>query len=311
MLVLGTSDIIYIVFEVVIAVFAILGNILIIWVVSLNPAFQKNVFYFISSLAVADIAVGLVMPVAIVVNFEFWMPYNACLFMCCLLIFFTQASILSLLAIAIDRYLIVRLLTRYQIKNSQKKIYVALGTVWLLSLLVGFVPPFLWGTGRPANGSDVECKFITVMDMKYMVYVSFFVGTLIPLILMCLLYARIFWIIHTKLKQRSISLRGSKAFYRQQFKTAKSLTLVLFLFAVCWLPLCILNCILYFHPAIQPNKCIMYVGILLTHSNSVMNPIIYSFRIQKFRKTCIQILRTYILCTDSDHSVSPSTSEHT
>lgn len=104
--------IIYITFEVVIAVSAILGNILIIWVVNLNPAFQKNIFYFISSLALADIAVGLVMPVAILVNFKLPMPYEACLFMCCLLVVFTQASILSLLAIAIDRYLIVRLLTR-------------------------------------------------------------------------------------------------------------------------------------------------------------------------------------------------------
>lgn len=109
---LETIDFIYIAMEMVIAVFAILGNVLIIWAVKLNPAFQKNIFYFISSLALADIAVGLVMPLAIVVNFELWMPYSACLFMCCLLIVFTQASILSLLAIAIDRYLIVRLLTQ-------------------------------------------------------------------------------------------------------------------------------------------------------------------------------------------------------
>ncbi|KAJ6657922.1 hypothetical protein lerEdw1_001712 [Lerista edwardsae] len=306
---IDTTDIIYIAFEVVIAVSAILGNILIILAVKLNPALQKNIFYFISSLALADIAVGLVMPVAVLVNFELLIPKHACLFMCCLLIVFTQASILSLLAIAIDRYLIVRLLTRYQAINTHKKIYVALGTVWLLSLLMGFVPPFLWKDSSKNSTAD-KCQFTSAISMEYMVFLSFFVGTLIPLILMCLLYAKIFWIIHTKLKQTSINLSGSKIFYRQQFRTAKSLALVLFLFAVCWLPLCIMNCILYFLPNKKLPQVLMYAGILLTHSNSVMNPIIYAFRIKKFRKTCIRILRT---CMNPDHSVSndSSTHEHT
>lgn len=177
---------------------------------------------------------------------------------------------------------------------------------------MGFVPPFLWKDKRSNNTSDVKCQFTAVMSMQYMVYFSFFVGTLIPLILMCFLYAKIFWTIHTKLKQTSINLRGSTIFYRQQFRTAKSLALVLFLFAVCWLPLCIMNCILYFLPHKPLPEGAMYAGILLTHSNSVMNPIIYAFRIKKFRRTCIQILRTYILCMNPDYSVpSDLTYEHT
>lgn len=110
---LSTQDAIYIAVESIIAVSATVGNALVIGVVKLNPSFQNTTFYFIISLALADIAVGLlVMPLAIVVSQGLVIPFYACLFVCCLLIFFTNASILSLLAIAIDRYLRVKLHTR-------------------------------------------------------------------------------------------------------------------------------------------------------------------------------------------------------
>lgn len=103
----------YICLESVIAVLAILSNILVVWAVKLNSAHQTTTCYFIISLALADIAVGLVViPVAIVVDLHVLLPFEACLFLCCLLLAFTQTSIMSLLAIAVDRYLRVRFITR-------------------------------------------------------------------------------------------------------------------------------------------------------------------------------------------------------
>ncbi|NXU49161.1 AA3R protein, partial [Turnix velox] len=110
---LSSWDGIYIGTECLVAFFATLGNILVIWVVKLNFAFQNTTFYFIVSLALADIAVGiLVMPLAIVVSLGIRIHFYSCLFMCCLMVVFTTASVLSLLAIAIDRYLRVKVPTR-------------------------------------------------------------------------------------------------------------------------------------------------------------------------------------------------------
>lgn len=110
---LDSLDAIYISTECLIALFATLGNILVIWVVKLNLTFQNTTLYFIVSLALADIAVGiLVIPLAVVVSLGIRIHFHACLFMCCLMVVFTTASILSLLAIAIDRYLRVKLPTR-------------------------------------------------------------------------------------------------------------------------------------------------------------------------------------------------------
>lgn len=104
----------YIAVEALIAVTATLGNALVIWVVRLIPANQNTTYYFIASLALADIAVGiLVIPLAIVVSLGITMHFYACLFACSLLMVFSHASILSLMAIAMDRYLRVKFPTQW------------------------------------------------------------------------------------------------------------------------------------------------------------------------------------------------------
>ncbi|XP_054420670.1 adenosine receptor A3 isoform X1 [Pteronotus mesoamericanus] len=106
----------YITMEVVIGLCAIVGNVLVIWVVKLNPSLHTTTFYFIVSLALADIAVGvLVMPLAIVISLGITIHFYSCLFMSCLMLVFTHASILFLLAIAVDRYLRVKLTVRSRI----------------------------------------------------------------------------------------------------------------------------------------------------------------------------------------------------
>ncbi|NWW49390.1 AA3R protein, partial [Pedionomus torquatus] len=296
-LALSSLDGFYIGTECLVALFATLGNILVIWVVKLNLTLQNTTLYFIVSLALADIAVGvLVMPLAIVVSLGISLHFYSCLFICCLMVVFTNASILSLLAIAIDRYLRVKVPTRYKIITRERRVWWALGLCWSVSLLVGLVPLFGWSKTKPRNSDFLNCQFTSVMRMDYMVYFGFFTWTLVPLLTMCALYIEIFYIIRTKLNQGTTNVRGAGAFYGQEFRTAKSLALVLFLFAISWLPLCIINVLSYFYPEWPIPKSLMYLGILLSHANSAMNPIVYACKIKKFKTTYLLILRTHILC---------------
>ncbi|NXW65096.1 AA3R protein, partial [Eurystomus gularis] len=293
---LSSLDGIYIGTECLVALFATLGNILVIWVVKLNSTFRNTTLYFIVSLALADIAVGvLVIPLAIVVSLGISVHFYACLFMCCLMIVFTTASILSLLAIAIDRYLRVKLPTRYKIITTERRIWWALGLCWSVSLLVGLTPMFGWNNAASRPSDILSCQFISVMRMDYMVYFGFFTWALVPLLIMCALYIDIFHIIRTKTGQGTAGGRAAGAFYGQEFKIAKSLVLVLFLFAISWLPLCIINCVCYFYPRCQIPQYLMYLGIVLSHANSAMNPIVYACKIKKFKTTYLLILRTYVL----------------
>ncbi|XP_012323568.1 adenosine receptor A3 isoform X2 [Aotus nancymaae] len=300
---LSLANITYITMEIFIGLCAVVGNVLVIWVVKLNPSLQTTTFYFIGSLALADIAVGmLVMPLAIVINLGITIHFYSCLFMSCLLLIFTHASIMSLLAIAVDRYLRVKLTVRYRRVTTHRRIWLGLGLCWLVSFLVGLTPMFGWNMKLTSeyyrNVTFLSCRFPSVMSMDYMVYFSFFTWIFIPLVIMCAIYLDIFYIIRNKLRQNFSDSKETGAFYGREFKTAKSLFLVLFLFALSWLPLSIINCITYFHGEVP--QLVLYLGILLSHANSMMNPIVYAYKIKKFKETYLLILKACVVCHPSD-----------
>ncbi|XP_048409327.1 adenosine receptor A1-like isoform X2 [Stegostoma tigrinum] len=138
-------DLAYIVIEVLIAVASVLGNVLVCWAVRINRALRDTTFSFVVSLALADIAVGaLAIPVAITISLGLKTQFYSCLFITCILITLTQSSILSLLAIAVDRYLRARIPTRYKIIVTQKRAWIAVGICWLGSILIGLTPMFGW-----------------------------------------------------------------------------------------------------------------------------------------------------------------------
>ncbi|KAM6168915.1 adenosine receptor A3 [Erethizon dorsatum] len=294
--------------EAFIGLFAVVGNVLVIWVIKLNPSLRTTTFYFIVSLALADIAVGvLVIPLAIVISLNIPMHFYSCLFMCCVLLIFTHASIMSLLAIAVDRYLRVKLTIRYKRVTTQRRIWLALGLCWLVSLLVGLTPMFGWNgkltSKELQNVTICRCSFRPIMSMEYMVFFSFFTWIFIPLVVMCAIYLNIFYVIRNKLSQNLSASKETGAFYGREFKTAKSLFLVLFLFALCWLPLSIINCALYFKVRIPDD--VMFLAILLSHANSMMNPIVYACKIKKFKETYFLILKDCRVCQHSD-SLDPN-----
>lgn len=158
-----------------------------------------------------------------------------------------------------------------------------------------------WHHSPPENVSTtpIQCQFTNVMRMDYMVYFNFFVWVVAPLTIMTGLYAEIFRVIKRQLNRRAEATCDSSKYYRKELKLAKSLALVLFLFALCWLPIHIMNSIEFFFPTCEVPKSALYVGIFMSHINSALNPLVYAFRIQRFRDTLIQIIQRFMLCKTS------------
>lgn len=68
---LKPSQLVYVVLEVLMAVLAVLGNVLVCWAVCLNSNLQTVTNLFVVSLAVADVAVGLLaIPFAIIIRWD-------------------------------------------------------------------------------------------------------------------------------------------------------------------------------------------------------------------------------------------------
>ncbi|XP_005987660.1 adenosine receptor A1b [Latimeria chalumnae] len=302
---ISLSQVIYIGLEVLIAVASVLGNVLVVWAVKLNRTLRNTTFSFIVSLALADIAVGaLVIPLAITISIGLQTEFYSCLLVACTVLVLTQSSILALLAIAIDRYLRVKIPTSYKSVVTQRRAGIAVSVCWIVSFVIGLTPMFGWSNlnklkQNSSNGSDfiITCKFETVISMEYMVYFNFFGWVLPPLLLMLMIYVEIFYLIRKQLnKKASISAGDPRKYYGKELKLAKSLALVLFLFAVSWLPLHTLNCITLFCPSCNKPIFVTYVAIFLSHGNSAVNPVVYAFRINKFRKAFALIWKKYFCC---------------
>ncbi|KAF7244423.1 Adenosine receptor A2b [Varanus komodoensis] len=103
-------DAVYIALELLIAVLSILGNVLVCAAVGSNSTLKTATNYFLVSLAVADVAVGLLaIPFAVTISVGLKTDFHWCLFLACFVLVLTQSSIFSLLAVAVDRYVAIRI----------------------------------------------------------------------------------------------------------------------------------------------------------------------------------------------------------
>ncbi|XP_053703015.1 adenosine receptor A2b [Synchiropus splendidus] len=318
----------YIVIEVVIAVLSISGNVLVCWAVAINTTLKNATNYFLVSLAVADILVGcLAIPFAITISIGIKLDFYGCLFLACFVLVLTQSSIFSLLAIAIDRYLAIKIPLRYKELMTEKAAREIIAILWILSFIIGLIPFFGWNKKSEAcssNSSEIanstdsgltanycsgellcscvrQCFFESVVDMHYMVYFNFFVCVLLPLLIMLGIYMKIFTVARKQLRQIELKCVGNgdshhHGLLQREIRAAKSLSIIVGLFAICWLPVHILNCLTLFYKQLYKPDLVMYVAIILSHANSAVNPIIYAYRIQDFRNTFRKILAQNLMC---------------
>ncbi|XP_046882558.1 adenosine receptor A1-like [Hypomesus transpacificus] len=315
--------IVYIVLEVLIAVTCCLGNLMVIFVVWSSRTLRQPTFCFLVSLAAADLLVGVVaIPLAVVVDGHVWTSFQDCLLVSCVVLLLTQASTLSLLAIAVDRFLRVIIPLRYKRIVTERRSWMVVAACWCVAIVLSFTPMFGWHNQETVNSTSVNstsvnsssicCTFVAVIPMSYLVYFSFLLCTLTPLLIMAGLYCYVFVTIANILKEKvgespQIPLRPQprpQSYFQKERKLAGSLALVLALFAVSWLPLHIMNCVAYWGSYV-PDEA-FYVGILLSHANSSMNPVVYALKIPKIRLAYRQLCRSCLACVEEANQTSQS-----
>ncbi|XP_053961836.1 probable G-protein coupled receptor No18 [Anastrepha ludens] len=187
-------------------VITVLGNTLVIMAIITTRRLRTVTNCFVMSLAVADFLVGIfVMPPAVAVYLvgSWRLGWILCDIWISLDILLCTASILSLCAISIDRYLAVTKPLKYSHQRRSKRLaLLMILIVWLLALAIT-CPPML-GWYEPGRRDRDECRYN--QNKGYVIYSasgSFF----LPMIVMIYVYVRISCVIasrHDKMIHTSV-----------------------------------------------------------------------------------------------------------
>lgn len=191
----------------ILAVATTVINSLVITAILVTRKLHQPANYLICSLAVTDLLVAaLVMPISIVyIAEEMWVlgPAMCHLWLgvdvtCC------TCSILHLAAIAHDRYCAITDAVAYSQKRTSQRAAVTIVVVWVLSVLVS-LPPLIWRKMPEESGERgmMEC----MMEHDHIVFTvySTFGAFYIPLVLILVLYYKIYRAAQTLRNRRGSS----------------------------------------------------------------------------------------------------------
>ncbi|GAB1599561.1 adenosine receptor A2a-like, partial [Argonauta hians] len=282
----------YIALEAVVAALTVLGNAAVLLVFVRHPQLRTPSNYYIVSLAVADLLVGLLaIPFAVLGHVGLPRDFNVCLFMNSLLMLLCTASILSLVALTVDRYWAIFKPFHYKRSVNRRTSAVVICISWILSILIGLFPVFGWNKGRPPLP---RCFFLEVMDLYYLLFI-YVVTILFPSFFIIAVYLMIYRTVrrHLRIANHQHSSAGvqSKESAERDAKTAKSVLIIVFLFLVSWFPLYTINAIMLFcgERCNIPPK-LMNFSIILSHANSVWNPGLYAWGLSDFREALYKVV---------------------
>ena len=172
----------------------LLGNVLVIAAVYRESSLHSATYYYIVSLAVADLCVGvIVIPLAIL--FEFVLPSSSSSFgfLCHLWhisdVGASTASILALCVIALDRYLAITSPIRYPRSFLSRHSSLVIAMIWFCSAIIAGPTVIILGQITTLNKTnDARCHF---PSSPVFILVSSSVSFYIPLLIMVFVYGRI------------------------------------------------------------------------------------------------------------------------
>ena len=258
-----------------IALLIIIANGLVLVLFLKRAQLRTPANYVLFSLAACDFMTGFInIPLFIIVAFTpVFTPFDFKNYLFALVTGVHTLTAISacyhILAATTEKYLSIiwpvthRLMTR-------KTVFKVLGVVWLVSLIVAFIP-FSW-----FNMGDRETQGILELGHVILCFVAVF---LLPYVFMIYALVAIFKTIANKGKTKGSML--SRSHHGRQAALEKK-CLILFasmatIFLVCWFPWFILMLLYKIKDDANELELLAHVFVLVRYATSIINPVLYTF----------------------------------
>lgn len=276
----------------------VLENAVVLAAIWRNKKFHLPMYYLLGNLTLSDLLAGFTYMVNIITSGANtlkmtplqWFVREGGVFIT------LAASVISLLAIAIERHVTMVRMKPYQ-GAKRGRMFALIGASWVIAVLLGVLPIMGWN----CMGQMDHCS--TVLPLYAKSYILFCVTVFSAVLLsIVVLYARIFRIVKSNTQrlglgpaQRKSGLARKSQKYMALLKTV---TIVLGVFIACWLPLFLLLILDFCCPA---HGCPVlfradyFLGVAML--NSLLNPIIYTLTSKDMRRAIIRLLCRHCLLT--------------
>lgn len=282
----------------VVFVVAIFGNCAIILIAKTKRRIRKVAFnLFIISMATADIMDALfAVPLTVLYFYigDLWFEGLLGDITCKILHFLNNlslaASVFTLAAIAVDRYLAIVHVLREPL--SKRKVKLAVVSVWLFASLLMSTFLIKYKSQQLEKDGPHHCFGVWDLDdlernlkmYQYEVTTTFILMYVIPLFLMAFLYSRIIRVL--KKRQAFGENMSQIRIQKQNVTVIKMLVTVVLVFAFCWIPTHVVYLMIAF--AYQKIRCwpvsLTFSLFVPSHANGAINPCIYLIFNENFRK---------------------------
>ncbi|XP_064652389.1 allatostatin-A receptor-like [Lineus longissimus] len=269
----------------IIVLTGVLGNLLVIIAVFINKQMGNTPNILIASLAVADLSfIVLCVPFATYAALRAKWPVGQA--SCKVLSYATFAtsciSIFTLILMSLDRYLAIVHPASRNIR-TKRNAYIGIATTWVAGLSANIPVYFTFRVEEYAVNEEQRSR-CSPTSWPNALFTTFFVtGYIIPLSIIIILNGLT---VKHMLCDVNIIVSQSEESMRCRRRASKMVVVVVAVFAICWLPNHIR--LMYISYRADPKTTEFYIlatiSQILCYSNSCVNPIIYSFMSENFRK---------------------------
>lgn len=186
---------------------------------------------------------------------------------------------------------------------------------WLLGFVIGFIP-VIWNRNLPST----RCFYDDVVPEGYQMFRFVFIY-LVPACVIFTIYGMIYKIVlhqvcyslkylqvtvylnmflqlrHENLFQQSTCCNRESQIIcihlatKRELKVTLNIFFIVIFFMICWLPLSITKSVEILCASCKISHNMILFGIVFTHFNSAVNPLLYAYHLKDFRHAIINLVK--------------------